>query len=214
MLHAVFPGLTLARAAYGFDVGGAPPDHCGPGGMVFGPGDDWLVANSGTGSLFRLHGNDAPATEVLNADSGVSDLAVSPDGALFGSRRTEIVELDPANGAVLRTVANGFRELVGLVFDARSGRLLVADFEASAIYAVDHVTGACSVRAAGDSLGNPNGIVVDDDGRLLVAGYGSRRVLAVEGDGGVVDLGRLPGGPDGVALGGADGPFSGSAIVN
>ncbi|MGO9195892.1 MAG: hypothetical protein ACLQK4_02035 [Acidimicrobiales bacterium] len=214
MLRAVFPGLTLERAAYGFEVGGEPPDHCGPGGMVFGTGGDWLVANSGTGSLFRLRGTGVRASEVLNTDCGASDLAVCPDGRLFGSRKTEIVELDPANGDVLRSIAGGFEELVGLVFDASSGKLIVADFEALAIYEVDHLTGERSVHAAGNLLGSPNGIVVDDAGRVLVAGYDSRHVLAVERDGAVVDLGFLPGGPDGIALGGSDGPFYGSAIVN
>jgi len=214
MLQAEFPGLTLERAAYGFDIGGRPPDECGPGGIVFAPLDDWLVANSGTGELFRLRGTGGKAREVLNKDCGVSDLAVGPDGQLFGSQKTEIVELDPATGAVLRSVAGGFLELVGLVFDALSGRLIVADFEATAIYEVDHATGERSVRAAGSLLGNPNGIVVDDAGRILVAGYGNKHVLAVELDGTVLDLGFLPGGPDGIALGGPDGPFPGSAIVN
>jgi hypothetical protein len=63
-------------------------------------------------------------------------------------------------------------------------------------------------------VGNPDGVVVDEAGRALVAGYGSKHVLAVDEDGEISDLGYLEGGPDGIALGGGNGPFAGSLIVN
>ncbi len=214
MLRAELAGVSLDCVASGFEVGGEAPDRCGPGGIVFGPGEQWLVTNSGTGALLRVDGTGGRDTAVLNPDCGLSDLAVTPDGRLFGSRRHEIVEVDPSTGVVLATLAAGFSELVGLVFDAASGKLVVADFSASAIYEVDHLTGGPSKRAAGAVLGNPNGIVVDDSGRVIVAGYGSKHVLRVEVGGSVTDLGHLPGGPDGVALGAPGGPFEGAVIVN
>ena len=54
--------------------------------------------------------------------------------------------------------------------------------------------------ASGDLLGNPDGIVLDNSGRVYVAGYGSKHVVVVGSDGTIADLGFVPGGPDGVAL--------------
>lgn len=214
MLRAVFPGLTAERIAHGFEFGGQPPDQCGPAGMVFAPDGEWIVANAGTGSLFRLSGTDVEVTDALNSDAAVADLAVSGDGRLFGSRKTEIVELDPSSGSVTRRVAAGFSELVGLVYDARSACLVAADFEADALYDVEPSSGATSVRVADPMLGNPNGISLDGDGRVLVAGYGSKHVLAVGRNGSVEDLGELPGWPDSVAAASPDGPLAGSVVVN
>jgi DNA-binding beta-propeller fold protein YncE len=213
-MAVVFPGLTLERASFGFGFGGVDPHACGPAGIVFAPGLEWLVANCGTGELFRLRGLDVPAVEPIRADCGVLDLAVGPAGRLFGSRSSEIVEVDPRTGVILRTVASGFSELAGLSYDVRTGRILVADFKASALCEVDPDTGHQSVRASGALLGSPDGIVLGDDGRLFVAGYASKHVLAVDEGGVVTDLGMLPGRPDGIALGGPDGPFAGSVIVN
>jgi hypothetical protein len=209
-----FPGLTLERAAFGFGFGGVHPDACGPAGIVFCPGEEWLVANCGTGELFRLQGLGVRAIDPIRADCGVLDLAVGRAGTLFGSSATQIVELDPSTGMTVRAVAGGFSELAGLVFDSRTGRLVVADFKDSAVYEVDPGSGARRVRAAGERLGNPDGIAFDGAGRLVVAGYASKHVFAVDERGGLHDLGLLPGGPDGVALGGPDGPFAGSVIVN
>ncbi len=214
VLSSVHPDLTLELAASGFRFGGEHPDKCGPSGIVFSEQGFWLVANCGTGELFSLRGLGSEVGEPLTDDAGVVDLAVGPNGALFGSRATEIIELDPSTGATLRSVADGFSELAGLAFDIRAGKLVVADYRASSLYEIHPETGERFLRATGDLLGRPDGIVLDESGRVYVAGYGRKHVLVVESDGTISDLGSIPGGPDGVALGGAGGPFAGSVIVN
>lgn len=214
MLHATYPGLTQERAAYGFRYGGDPGDECGPSGLVFASSGEWLVANGGTGELFRLWDFGLPVGEPIDAEAGLLDLGVGRDGELYGSRLQEIVELDTATGQAWRSITGGFSELAGLAVDPRSGALLVADFGASALYEVAPESGERRPRASGEALGNPDGIVVDGAGRVYVAAYRSKHVLAVDDDGGITDLGTLEGGPDGIALGGEDGPFSGSLIVN
>ncbi len=214
MLRGIYPDLTLEVAASGFRFGGEHPDKCGPSGIVFSEQGIWLVANCGTGELFRLEGVGSNVGEPLTTDAGVVDLAVGPNGSLFGSRATEIIEIDPLTGATLRSVAEGFSELAGLAFDGHSGNLLAADHLASCLYEIHPATGARHLRASGEVLGNPDGIVIDNAGRVYIAGYGSKHVVIVDSDGAIADLGFIPGGPDGVALGGAGGPFAGSDIVH
>lgn len=214
VLTGVYPGLTLEVAARGFSAGGQHPDKCGPSGIVFIGNGALLVANCGTGELFRVPGDGSGVGEPLTTVAELVDLAFGRNGALFGSRGTELVELDPSNGAITRTVAGGFGELAGLSVDTDSGNVVAADFLASSLLEINPETGERRVRARSDLLGSPDGLVVDNSGNAYLAGYSSKHVVVVGRDGAVEDLGSVPGGPDGVALGSPRGPFAGSVIVN
>ncbi len=214
MLSAIFSGVVLERAAEGFGFGGDSGHEFGPSGIVFEHPHEWLVADGGTGELFRLHGLNVVVGEPLNSEAGVLDLTVGATGALYGSRLDEVVELDRATGGIGRQVAGGFVSLTGLVSDHKRGVLVVADFTANAIYEVDPVTGEKKVVARDDLFAGPDGVVLDGEGHIIVAGYESKHVVSIDRGGTLTDLGYLPGGPDGVAVGGSDGPFDGWIIVN
>jgi hypothetical protein len=98
--------------------------------------------------------------------------------------------------------------------EADSGNILAVDFVASSLLEINPETGERRVRARSDLLGNPDGLVIDNNGNAYVAGYATKHVLAVDRYGVIADLGSVPGGPDGVALGSPRGPFAGSVIVN
>ena len=70
------------------------------------------------------------------------------------------------------------------------------------------------MRALDARLGSPDGVVLDDESTLYVAGYESEHVLAVALDGSIKDLGHVAGGPDGVALGSPQGPLAGCLVIN
>ena len=214
MLTACHPGVVLERVAYGFVSGGDQGHEFGPSGVVFGSSGTWMAANGATGELFRLHGTNAEAVDPLNPAAGVIDLTVGPAGELYGSRESAIVEIDSTTGVILRTVADGFADLNGLAADHRRGVLVVADFTQNAIWEVKPATGAKRVRALDARLGSPDGVVLDDESTLYVAGYESEHVLAVALDGSIKDLGHVAGGPDGVALGSPQGPLAGCLVIN
>jgi DNA-binding beta-propeller fold protein YncE len=144
------------------------------------------------------------------------DLAVTSDGRVFGTRWTlgEVVEIDPISGARLRVVAGDFRAVAGIVVDAPTGLLVVADYEADAVYLVDADTGRRSVRARGAPLGGPDGLAGTPDGELWVACEGNRHLVRIAADGSVSDFGAIEGGPDGIALARPEGPLAGAIIIN
>jgi hypothetical protein len=214
VLTAAYPGVVVQRAAYGFGSSGDPGHEFGPSGLAFGTAGSWLVANGGTGELFRLDGIDVAAVDPLNPDAGVLDLAVGQGGELYGSRGSEIVEIDVTTGHITHVVAQGFAELTGLAADHRSGLLLAADFGENAIWEVAPATGTKQLRARDERLGSPDGIVLDEEGTLFVAGYDSKHIVAVARDGSIDDLGYLAGGPDGIALGYSGGLLGGCLVVN
>jgi hypothetical protein len=97
----------------------------------------------------------------------------------------------------------------GLIYVTDSG--LRAGLEPSGTDAVHRfdITGTRVRLVAGEALGRPNGITVDDDGRILVVAFGSGRVIVVDAESGQIsglpapDRGTLDGiviAPDGSYL--------------
>jgi hypothetical protein len=216
MFARTHQGLEQEVTASGFRFHEEPGEEFGPSGFAFLADRCWLLANGGTGELFRFDGAGGEAGEPINGDAGLLDLAVTTDGRVFGTRWTlgELVEIDPVSGARLRVVADDFRALTGLVVDARTGLLIVADYEADAVYLVDPDTGRRSVRARGGPLGGPDGLAGAPDGELWVACEGNRHLVRIAADGTVSDFGAIAGGPDGIALARPEGPLAGAIIIN
>lgn len=144
------------------------------------------------------------------------DLTVTSEGRVFGTRWTfgEIVEIDPVSGVRLRVVAHDFEALTGIVVDQASGRLVVADYEANAVYLVDPATGERTLKAQGGPLGGPDGLAIGPRGEVYAACEGNRHLVRIDADGSVSDLGVVDGGPDGVALARSEGPLRGGIVIN
>lgn len=216
MFAEVHQDFVQELVAAGFPYAGDPGGEFGPSGIVFLSDEDWMVADGGTGDLYRLGEFPARADRPLHPGAGVLDLALGPDRKLYGTRwlKGDIVEIDPATGAVTRVVAEGFSALTGMALDPLSGALLVADYQENAIYEVAPDTGLKRVRASGGALGGPDGVAISLDGHLFAACEGNKHVVEVHPDGTVIDLAVLEGGPDGIALGGPEGPLDGCVIIS
>ncbi len=210
--HEFVQELVAAGFPYARDPGG----EFGPSGIVFLTDEDWMVADGGTGDLYRLRGFPARADRPLHQGIGTLDLALGPDRKLYGTRwmKGDIVEIDLATGTTARVVAEGFSALTGMARDPVSGALLVADYRENTIYEVAPDTGRKRVRASGDPLGGPDGVAISPDGHLFVACEGNRHVVEVHPDGTVIDRAVLEGGPDGIALGGSAGPLDRCVIIS
>ena len=102
----------------------------------------------------------------------------------------EIVRLDPAfdrivaTGAVVEKVADGFGFTEGPIW-APDGTLLFSDMGADTIFRVTP-SGESSefLRLVGPAEAvRPNGITLDEEGRLLICEMGNRRIIRVDDDG-------------------------------
>ncbi len=216
MFAEVHQDFVQELVAAGFPYAGDPGGEFGPSGIVFLSDEDWMVADGGTGDLYRLREFPARANRPLHPGVGVLDLAFGLDRKLYGTRwsQGDIVEIDPATGTVARVVAKSFSALTGMALDPLSGALLVADYQENAIYEVVPDGGLKRVRASGGPLGGPDGVAISLDGHLFVACGGNKHVVEVHPDGTVIDRAVLEGGPDGIALGGPEGPLDGCVIIS
>lgn len=216
MFADVHQDLVQELVAAGFPYAGDPGGEFGPSGIVFLSDEDWMVADGGTGDLYRLSGFPARADRPLHPGAGVLDLAFGRDGRLYATRwlQGDIVEVDPTTGGVVRVVADNFSALTGIAADPLTGDLLVADYKENAIFQVAPDSGLKRVRASGGALGGPDGVAIDPGGHLFVACEGNKHVVEVHPDGRVIDRAVLEGGPDGIALGASGGPLEGCIIIS
>jgi hypothetical protein len=128
------PGYAVTDFATGFLHTGA---GIGPIGLAFDPSGNLFVVNLFTGFLYKFGpaGGVASAATQVNATAIAghpAGLAFGKDGRLYVARQAggpgpslgDVVELDPSNGTVIRTVASIFHA-TGLATDPLSGDLFV-----------------------------------------------------------------------------------------
>jgi sugar lactone lactonase YvrE len=219
------------RAAPGYEAGdyatGFPVESCcgwGPIGVAFDASDNLYVANVGNDHIYRFQpgGGAASANTQLTAapiPGDIKGLAISRDGRIYLARYEagDVVELDPATGAVRRTVATGIRCALGLAFDPLSGDLFVSQSSCGvAIWRISGPAGnAPRARAYSGPLPDVDGLTFAPDGTLYAASAG--QVVKIDGTnkptaGATRSLTSVPK-ADGVAIGAVDGadPF---VVVN
>ena len=205
---------------------GFPNDgHFGPVGIAFYPkGEDILVSDVVDGNLYRFTGTGGAAGKPLAHVGTVLGIAFAGDGKLYAASRTSssVVEIDPSNGKIVRTVASGFSSVIaGLAVDPKSTDIFVTDEAANSyahtpgVFRVNPKSGEVSVFASGDLFPAPDGLVFDPDGTLYVANEREGGdVVRIDRDGTATVLVTLPGGPDGLAVGKPGGSLGGSLIAN
>ena len=131
-LGTAAPGYAVSTFASNF-----PQTDCndgvGPVGVAFDTGGNLLVSDWGNGLLYKFGpegGSAGPATTVVKINGGgvpPAGLAFTKDGRLYLALEgpNKVVELDPATGAVLRTVVN-LNGALALAVDPVSGDLFVS----------------------------------------------------------------------------------------
>src|SRR3954471_24020573 len=121
------PGWIASDYVTGFDHG----SDAGPVGLAFDGSGNLLVTDSPAASLHKVApgGGTAAGTKIRDGYGQAEGLAFDTSGRLYMARGTQhdVVELNPASGDVIRTVARGFPCPVGLATDPISGDLFVSN---------------------------------------------------------------------------------------
>jgi len=104
----------------------------GAGNPTFSASGDVFVADFPTGDLYKFGSNGgavSSANKLSNLGPTFGNLVYGLDGSLYATQfsPSTIEQIDPATGAVLRTVASGFTCPSGLAVDPLSGDLFFDD---------------------------------------------------------------------------------------
>jgi len=160
----------------------------GPIGLAFDRSDNLYVADRQDGSVYRFQPGGGQAGDDTRLTSGpipgqIAGLAITRDERVYLARTGagDIVELDSATGAVLRTVVGGLHCPTGLAVDPISGDLFVSQlscaddivrisgFESGPGTASSYASGLCCV----------DGVAFGPDGTLYAVNEG--QILALDG---------------------------------
>ena len=111
-------------------------------------------------------------------------LAFGRDGSLFLANQGfgVVVQIDPTNGTVLRTVANNLGNAVGLATDPLSGDLFVSNLVNNSILRISNFASGPGTASLYASPGNvPDGIAFGPDGTLYAALLATGGVAKITG---------------------------------
>jgi len=125
----VAPGWVVETYATGFESYGGNND-VGPIGVAFDGAGNLFVTNPKSDSLHKIPpGGGNAADHVVRRGYGVpTGLAWDRDGRLYMARRDpgDVIEISPADGNHIRTIAAGLACAIGLATDPVSGDLFVS----------------------------------------------------------------------------------------
>ena len=197
------PGWVATDYVTGFDHGSEP----GPVGLAFDSAGNLLVSDSAGAALHKVApgGGTAAGTKIRDGYGQAEGLAFTRDGRLYMARGTQhdVVELNPASGAIMRTVASGLPCPVGLATDPISGDLFVSNVFCPG-GGIMRIRGFASgpgsaTRYAGTQ--DADGLTFAPDGTLYAAG--GVKIVRIAGTnssspGAVTDVVQLPN-VDGIA---------------
>jgi hypothetical protein len=124
-------GFAISDFATGFPAANDGNGRLiGPTGLAFDPSGNLFVIDFATGTLYKFGpaGGVASAALLPNVIPGAAaGLAFDKQGHLYVARQAgDVVEVDPASGAILRTVATGIPCASGIATDPMSGDLFVS----------------------------------------------------------------------------------------
>lgn len=165
----------------------------GPADMSFGPtGHLFILNQTSPGAVIRFNvaSSSVESTLTVGPTSVPRGLAIGANGDFFISSGSNVFQIDPVTGAVLRAYG-GFAIPYGVALGT-SGDLFVANFSTSNVVQLDLTTGAVLRTYAG--LSSPTGLAIGPDGNLYVAS-GTDVVVLNTATGAVLD--RIPVGQGG-----------------
>jgi uncharacterized repeat protein (TIGR01451 family) len=126
--YRVEPGWSANDYATGFPF---YEQGVGPVGLAFDGAANLLVSDARAGALYKIPpgGGDAGSHKVHDGYGIAAGLAWDKNGRLYMARRDhgDVIEINPANGDVVRTVVAGMPCPVGLATDPISGDLFVSN---------------------------------------------------------------------------------------
>jgi uncharacterized repeat protein (TIGR01451 family) len=180
--YRVQPGWSANDYATGFPY---YEKGVGPVGLAFDGAANLLVTDARAGALYKLPpgGGAAGSHKVRDGYGIAAGLAWDKNGRLYMARRDhgDVIEINPANGNVVRTVVVGMQCPVGLATDPISGDLFVSN-NFCAGGAIMRVTGF----GAGPGVARPyagsqdaDGITFAPDGTLYAAAEDS--IVRIDG---------------------------------
>ena len=207
--YTVASGWSVTDYVTGF---AADPGKAGPVGLIFDGSGNLLVSSNKERSLHKVPpgGGTAAGTRIRDGYGGATGLAFGTDGRLYMARGVmgDVVELNPASGEVIRSVAGGFPCPVGLATDPVSGDLFVSNV---------FCPGGGIMRISGFQDGSPGEVsryagtqdadgltfVPEPGGTAALYAAGGTKVVRIEGTnsanpGQVSDVGDVPN-VDGIA---------------
>ncbi|MEA2424770.1 MAG: hypothetical protein QOH13_1180 [Thermoleophilaceae bacterium] len=181
------PGWTAADYATGFasQHGSDGSEGGGPVGLAFDGSANLLVADVASATLHKVPpgGGSADATKIHDGYGQAAGLAFGKDGRLYMARGTQhdVVELNPANGDIVRTVVTGLPCPVGLATDPISGDLFVSNVfcAGGAIMRITGFAGGPGVAHPYAGSQDADGLTFAPDGTLYAAG--GTKVVRIEG---------------------------------
>jgi hypothetical protein len=174
------PGFAVSNFATGFTTDG----RLGPIGVAFDSQGNLYVGNlvDGTIHKFGPTGGIANASTLLNSPPipELAGLAFTSDGRFYGvSQVGNLLELNPADGSIIRIAASGMPIATGLATDPLSGDLFVSD----QIGNIFRVSGLASGPGAVTHYftGDIDGISFGADGSLFGASRDTESPIKVTG---------------------------------
>lgn len=202
------PGYAVSDYATGFPNSGT--DGIGPLGLAFdGPSTtaNLYVMDYINGFLYKF----APGGGVAGPGTRVNSTPISaaPDGIAFSldfahlyvARQAagDLLEISPANGTIIRTVATGLPAATGLATDPLSGDLFVSEVGAGPVVRVNPTTGAKTAYA---SVNGIDGLTFDPRDGTLYGAHQNTDVAVIDRSGGVsfISPGSSVSSLDGIAL--------------
>jgi DNA-binding beta-propeller fold protein YncE len=182
------PSSDYAARDYVTGFPTSPSISWAPTGIAFDQSDNLYVVDSADSNIywFGLDGGTASPSNRLTPSpiaGGPLGMAIGPDGHIYVARHNagDVVEIDPASGAVLRTVATGITCATGLAVDPVSGDLFVSQNDCgSTVFRVSgfqHGPGTTSPYSTNDCC--VDGLTFGSDGTLYASSGG--QILAIAG---------------------------------
>lgn len=169
------PGWTASDYVTGFSFDAA---SAGPSGLAFDSHGNLFVTAEGSGTLHKVPpgGGTADSTK-LREYGGGAGLAFDKSGHLYlaGGYMHNIVELNPATGAVIRTVVDGLPCPDELAVDPISGDLFVSNVSCAG-GGIMRITGFANGRGVATPYAanqDADGITFAPDGTLYAAANNS-----------------------------------------
>jgi len=172
------PGWQVHSFATDFLYGDCE-DNCGPLGVAFGDESNLYVADGVNGMIYRF-GPLGGVANLLNQLTTVPigffpvGLAFGKDGRLYAAINGEskVVELDPATGTVLRTIAE-ISSPLGIATDPVSGDLMVDSSGSGEVVRISNPSSESpTVSTYTSGLLGPDGISAAPDGTFYIEDEG------------------------------------------
>lgn len=178
------PGFAVSDFATGFPTG----NRFGPLGVAFDIHGTLFAIDNTDSNLYRFSsaGGVAAGPSLVSTTpipGYLVGLTFDKAGNLFVARQQvegggDVAQLDPATGAVIRTVASGFLPL-GIATDPVSGDLFVTRSGGPLIRIANPTASAPTVSDYGENLSSPDGIDFGPEGTIYLEDEGN--IISVTG---------------------------------